>query len=123
MACLLSSRWLSYAAATQGSAHVGFQSKLSANPIDFAFPGYPGSPPHPCSELLRGLVMVYLHVESIDRANPGPEGPVFAAAVGQDSRSFDAAYFDEVRGSVHSKRCRGARDGWWGALREECLLW
>ncbi|KAG2451114.1 hypothetical protein HYH02_004382 [Chlamydomonas schloesseri] len=47
-------------------------------------------------ELLRGLVTVYLHVDSIDRANPGPEGPVFAKAVGQDGRSFDAAYFDEA---------------------------
>ncbi|GFR50779.1 hypothetical protein Agub_g13044, partial [Astrephomene gubernaculifera] len=47
-------------------------------------------------ELLRGLVTVYLHVDSLDRAAPGPGGPVFAAAVGADKRSFRAEYFMEA---------------------------
>ncbi|KXZ45643.1 hypothetical protein GPECTOR_52g43 [Gonium pectorale] len=47
-------------------------------------------------ELLRGLITVYLHVDAIDRTAPGPGGPVFAAAVGTDKRSFKAEYFMEA---------------------------
>ncbi|GIL86984.1 hypothetical protein Vretimale_14189 [Volvox reticuliferus] len=52
-------------------------------------------------ELLRGLVTVYLHVDSIDRAiaansGGGAAAPVFAAAVGGDKRSFKPEYLLEA---------------------------
>ncbi|PNH09426.1 putative ubiquitin conjugation factor E4 [Tetrabaena socialis] len=50
---------------------------------------------HP-KQLLRGLVQLYLHVDAVDLAHPGPEGPVFAAAVGQDVRSFQPENFMEA---------------------------
>ncbi|KAG2487016.1 hypothetical protein HYH03_014386 [Edaphochlamys debaryana] len=61
-------------------------------------------------ELLRRLIVVYLHVDAVDRAAPGAEGAVFAAAIGADKRSFRAENFHEALSVLDSVLTVGQKE-------------